>query len=272
MNYIIVDVERNSFNYATDKPSEIVEIGAVKINDDGNIIDTFSTLVKPSCPLSKFTIKLTHITEEMISEAPAFEEAYKKFVQFLGDSYVFVSWGKEDYRFFQSDCQLFGQDLFQPDRLLDIQEVYMYGVLKAFSTPSLSSALEYLDIEENEHSHRALSDAESTAKIFSRLNSLLDIHSVQKPKRFAQELYFLNGTINNSGKKKFSKLIKTVISKTGNLHISWQEFKSHPKWMEYKDDFSVDNVLEKFYEKQFPKFKTNVINNLMQKTNAVKTV
>ncbi|WP_158553573.1 exonuclease domain-containing protein [Peribacillus saganii] len=272
MHYIIVDVERNSFNYATDKPSEIIEIGAVKINADGKIIDTFSTLVKPSCPLSKFTIKLTQITEDMMSQAPAFDEAYEKFVQFLGDRYVFVSWGKEDYRFFKSDCQQYGWDLFQPDRLLDIQEVFMYGVLKVFSTPSLSSALQHLNIEENENSHRALSDAVSTAKIFSKLNRILDIHSIEKPKRFAQELYFLNGKINNSGKKKYSKLIKTVIKKTGNQQLSWPEFKLHPKWIEYKSDFSVDNVLEKFYEKQFPKYKTSVINGILQQKNAVKTV
>jgi DNA polymerase III epsilon subunit-like protein len=266
MNYIIVDVERNSFNYETDKPSEIVEIGAVKISPDGKVLESFSSLVKPSCALSSFTIKLTHITEEMVKDAPSFEEAYQNFVQFLGGNYVFVSWGKEDYRFFEADCSRHNIAIFKPELLMDIQEVYMHGLLKTFSTPSLSSAIEFLEIEENENAHRALSDAESTGKIFIALNKMFDVHSVQKPKRFAKKLHFTDGEMNGSGKKKYTKIIKAVIKRTGNFHISWKEFKSQPKWVEHKDDFQIDSVLEKYYEKQFEKFKEHVIQSTIQKT------
>jgi DNA polymerase III epsilon subunit-like protein len=265
LNYIIVDVERNSFNYETDKPSEIIEIGAVKMNDDGEVIDNFSTFVKPSCALSRFTIKLTHINEDMIKDAPAFAEAYQDFVSFLGADYAFVSWGKEDYHFFEADCSRFEIDIFKPDVLMDIQEVYMYGVLKTFCTPSLASALRSLEIDENEHSHRALSDAESTANIFIALNNMLDVHSVQKPKRFAKDLYFTKGQMNSSGKKKYAKIIKAVLKKNGHVNLSWLEFIYHRKWTEYKDDFQIDSVLEKYYEKQFEKSKASVINNPIQK-------
>ncbi|CAH0346048.1 exonuclease domain-containing protein [Bacillus sp. CECT 9360] len=265
MNYIIVDVERNSFNYETDKPSEIIEIGAVKLNQDGEMIDSFSSFIKPSCALSRFTIKLTQINEDMIKDAPTFKECYRDFVTFLGEDYIFVSWGKEDYRFFEVDCIRNDTDIFIPASFMDIQEVLMYGVLKTFNTPSLSSALTALEIDENANSHRALSDAESTAKIFIALNNMLDIHSVQKPKRDAKVLYFIDGNINRSGKKKYVKLINSVMKKTGNLHLSWFEFKSHPKWVEFKDDFQIDSVLEKNYEKQFEKYKTNIINSIIQK-------
>jgi len=265
MDYIIVDVERNSFNYPTDKPSEIIEIGAVKLNRDGRVIDTFSTLVKPSCALSSFTIKLTHINEDMVKNAPTFQAVYQDFVDFLGENYVFVSWGKEDYRFFQTDCNRYELDLFKPDLLMDIQEVYMYGALQTFSQPSLSSALSSLGIEVNENAHRALSDAESTAKIFTAMQNMVDIHSVEKPKRFAKELHFTNGKMNSSGKKKYARIMKAVMKKTGQIHLSWKEFISHPKWLEYKDDFQIDSVLEKYYEKQFEKTKTNLIHNMFQK-------
>lgn len=265
MNYIIVDVERNSFNYETDKPSEIIEIGAVKLNQDGELIDRFSSLIKPSCALSRFTIKLTHINEEMIKNAPTFKECYRNFVTFLGEEYTFVSWGKEDYRFFEVDCIRNDTDIFIPASFMDIQEVFMYGVLKTFNTPSLSSALAALEIEENANSHRALSDAESTSKIFNALNNMFDIHSVQKPKRDAKVIYFIDGKINRPGKKRYSKLIYSVIKKTGNMHLTWSEFRSHPKWVEFKDDFLIDSVLEKYYEKQFDKYKTSIINSIIQK-------
>ncbi|RFU64984.1 exonuclease domain-containing protein [Peribacillus glennii] len=265
MSYIIVDVERNSFNYTTDKPSEIIEIGAVKLDESGTILETFSTLVKPSCSLSNFTAKLTHITEDMVKDAPRFKEAYRHFVHFLGEHYVFVSWGKEDYRFFQADCSRFGLGLFRPSALLDIQEVYMYGVLETFSTPSLSSALAHLDIQDNENSHRALSDAQGTAKIFTVLQNKFDIHAVQKPKRLASELHFTNGKMNSSGKKKFARLIRATMKKTNEINLTWKDFSSHTKWLEYKDDFQIGSVLEKYYEKQFEKTKTNIIHSLIHK-------
>ncbi|PLT35407.1 exonuclease domain-containing protein [Bacillus sp. V5-8f] len=265
MNYIIVDVERNSFKYATDKPSEIIEIGAVKLDETGTVLDTFSTLIKPLCTLSNFTSKLTNITEDMIKDAPRFKEAYSNFVHFLGKDYVFVSWGKEDYRFFQSDCNRLELKLFEPSSLLDIQEVYMYGVLHTFNTPSLTSALAQLEIKENQNAHRALSDAESTAKIFLALRNKFDLYSVQKPKRLASELHFSSGKLNSSGKKKFSRLISSTMKKTGQLNLTWKQFNSHSKWQEYKKDFQIDSVLEKYYEKQFNKTKNNIIHSLKQK-------
>ncbi|WP_409305528.1 exonuclease domain-containing protein [Peribacillus sp. SCS-155] len=271
MNYIVVDVERNSFNYETDKPSEIIEIGAVKLNQNGNVIDIFSALVKPSCPLSAFTKKLTHITEDMVSSAPSFEKVYQDFIDFMGEQYVFVSWGKEDYRFFQADCTRQGLPLFSPNMFLDIQEVYMYGVLKTFSTPSLASAVEFLGIEESGVSHRAFSDAENTAKIFVNLTGLFDVHSVKKPLRYAKKLYFVNGELNSSGKKKYTKIIKMVIKKTGNSHVTWKDFKTHAKWLEYKEDFQIDNLLEKYYEKYFDKYKGIAVHSTMQK-HKVKSV
>ena len=49
MNYIIMDLEwNNSFNKATQKfMNEIIEIGAIKLDDELNQVDTFSELIKP---------------------------------------------------------------------------------------------------------------------------------------------------------------------------------------------------------------------------------
>ena len=49
MNYIIFDFEwNNAFNYAIKKSiNEIIEIGAVKLDRNLNIVDTFKQLIKP---------------------------------------------------------------------------------------------------------------------------------------------------------------------------------------------------------------------------------
>ena len=49
MEYIIFDLEwNNAFNYRTKKGiNEIIEIGAVKLNDDFEVVDTFKQLIYP---------------------------------------------------------------------------------------------------------------------------------------------------------------------------------------------------------------------------------
>ena len=52
MNYIVLDLEWNQCPYGKSReeerlPFEIVEIGAVKMNEQKEIIDTFHILVKP---------------------------------------------------------------------------------------------------------------------------------------------------------------------------------------------------------------------------------
>lgn len=49
MYYIIFDLEwNNAYNYSTGKGmNEIIEIGAVKLDEKLNIVDTFKQLIKP---------------------------------------------------------------------------------------------------------------------------------------------------------------------------------------------------------------------------------
>ena len=52
MNYIVLDLEWNQCPYGKDReneklPFEIIEFGAVKMNEKKEIVDTFHQLVKP---------------------------------------------------------------------------------------------------------------------------------------------------------------------------------------------------------------------------------
>ena len=52
MNYIVLDLEWNQAankknRYAKILPFEIIEIGAVKLNDSFQIIDTFQEVIRP---------------------------------------------------------------------------------------------------------------------------------------------------------------------------------------------------------------------------------
>ncbi len=104
MNYIIFDLEWNNvFNYKTNKGfNEIIEIGAVKLNDRLEIVDSFKQLIKPAVTkkLSSNFKSLTRITmEEIKADGLPFDEAFNDFARWCGNgdnNTVFLSWSQSD--------------------------------------------------------------------------------------------------------------------------------------------------------------------------------
>lgn len=65
--------------------SEILEIGAVKLNEQNAVLEEFQTYVKPqySRVLPRVTV-LTGITEETVATAPSYAEAMANFTDWIG--------------------------------------------------------------------------------------------------------------------------------------------------------------------------------------------
>jgi len=63
MHYIILDLEATCWEEKSDKANEIIEIGAVKLDENLEVVDTFSQYVRPviSPELSDFCKTLTSI-------------------------------------------------------------------------------------------------------------------------------------------------------------------------------------------------------------------
>ncbi|MBR1810839.1 MAG: exonuclease domain-containing protein [Clostridia bacterium] len=104
MYYVIMDLEWDNVFVKKIRGyiNEIIEIGAVLVDDDLNFIDDFTCLVKPISgrKLTSQVKRLTHITNEEIRHAGLpFHEAIKAFRAWLppGDT-VFMSWGSGDLR------------------------------------------------------------------------------------------------------------------------------------------------------------------------------
>ena len=70
MSYVILDLEWNgSYSKKIHRyGNEIIEFGAVKIDDYFNIVDTFSMLIKPQIgkKISRHIAKLKHITNDAL--------------------------------------------------------------------------------------------------------------------------------------------------------------------------------------------------------------
>lgn len=64
--------------------AELVEIAAVKWHG-GKIIDTYQTFVKPNRLMGEAVIKIHHITNEMVADAPKIEAVLPDFDKFIRD-------------------------------------------------------------------------------------------------------------------------------------------------------------------------------------------
>lgn len=103
MQFIIMDLEWNNAYCKKLKGyiNEIIEFGACKVDEDFNVIDEFSVIVKAQVgkKLQGRVKALTHITNEDISNGVPFFKALSMFRNWVGDDEnVFFSWGDGDIR------------------------------------------------------------------------------------------------------------------------------------------------------------------------------
>ena len=107
MNYIIVDFEMNPVadEYKAERQIchfEIIEIGAVIMDESFMVLGEFKTLVKPQYNDSiykRYEI-LTGISMQMVYGAPTFAAAYEKFADWcesFGNEYEVYAWSENDY-------------------------------------------------------------------------------------------------------------------------------------------------------------------------------
>lgn len=178
MNYIVLDLE---FNGAYSKNrhrfvNEIIEFGAVKLDEQLNIVDTFSELVTPqiSKKLNTHVSALTHITiDELKKSNNSFSHVMSRFRKFLGDG-VLMSWSNSDILVLIENYKYFyGNDKMSFLKFYVNLQKYCERAL-GYSDRShqmgLSTCAEQLGIEFEDNSlHRAYNDAELTAECFKAL-------------------------------------------------------------------------------------------------------
>ena len=174
--YIVLDLEWNQGTPKTERsdlPFEVIEIGAVKLNQDKEIIGRFESLICPVVYKRIFymTARVTNITMEELKKADGFPEVLKRFLKWCGDDFIFCTWGSMDLTEIRRNSDFHGLDPIAegPLHYLDIQKLYSLELDDGKSRRSLEKAVDALDIEKNDDFHRADSDAYYTAEIFRRL-------------------------------------------------------------------------------------------------------
>lgn len=203
MDYIVFDLEWNQCPYGKEKenkklPFEIIEIGAVKLNDHREVVDEFHQVIRPVVyhQLHFKTREILSIREEELKKGIPFQIGIQKFLNWCGEDFRFCTWGTLDLMELQRNMKFYKQLslLKGPIYYFDIQKLFSIEYEDRKTRRSLEDAIDHLHIEKDCGFHRALNDAHYTAEVLRKmsLETVLSNYSIdhyQNPKNRRQEIY-----------------------------------------------------------------------------------
>ncbi len=177
MFYIVLDLEWNNTYARKTKGfiNEIIEFGAVMLDDNLQQVDEFSTLIKSqiSKKLRGRVKELTNISNEDLDMGMPFTQAVSFFKKWInGRENVLMTWGDGDIRVLIDNCRYLMNSATIPflTNYVNVQN-YFQSVVKQpnKNQVGLSAAAEMLGIDFSEYiQHRALGDSLLTAECFRR--------------------------------------------------------------------------------------------------------
>ena len=176
MNYIVLDLEWNQSNTGDEEevkqiPFEIIDFGAIKLNNRDEMIDEFNQLVKPQVyqHMHYITSKIIHLHMKDLQKGRPFPEVMQEFLDWCGEDYIFCTWGPLDLFELQRNMKYYYMDPLAsaPIRFLDVQKLFSIRYEDRKLRRSLEFAIDFLHIEKDVPFHRAFSDAYYTARILA---------------------------------------------------------------------------------------------------------
>lgn len=179
MNYIVFDLEWNQSNTGEEVevnrlPFEIIEIGAIKLNNEKVMIGEFNELVKPQVyhEMHHITSKLIRMQMKELERGKPFLEVMERFLDWCGgEEYQFCTWGPLDLGELQKNMKFYGMEPLAdgPIPFLDVQKLFSIAYEDSKSRRALEHAIDFLQIEKDIPFHRAFSDAYYTAKVLRQI-------------------------------------------------------------------------------------------------------
>ncbi len=203
MNYIVFDLEWNQCPYGKDRevkrlPFEIVEIGAVKLDQNRGLIDLYHRIIKPTVyrKLHYRTREIIHMSQEDLEQGMPFQEAIQEFLTWVGGDSIFCTWGTSDLTELQRNMKYYGllSLLKGPLHYYDVQKLFAIQYETMKSRRGLEYAIDYLHLQKGQDFHRALADARYTAEIFQRIDKDVvlaydSIDTYQNPREKKDEIH-----------------------------------------------------------------------------------
>ena len=179
MDYVIFDLEWNQCPQGKARenpriPFEIVEIGAIKLNDRKEEIGRFHELIRPLVyhRLHFRTKEVIHIDQKELNHARTFSPVVRDFLAWCGEDCKFVTWGSLDLTELQRNMDYYHirNPLPNPLFFYDLQKMFSILYDDGKSRLSLEDAVELLQLPKSLPFHRAFDDTCYTAEIMKHMD------------------------------------------------------------------------------------------------------
>ncbi len=179
MNYVVMDLEWNQCPQGKARenpriPFEIVEIGAIRLNENLEETGTFHEVIRPLVyhRLHFRTQEVIHISQEEFDHARTFSPVVRDFLAWCGEDVRFVTWGSLDLLELQRNMDYYRISNPFPLPLFysDLQKMYSIEFDDGKSRCALEDAVEALQIPKSRPFHRALDDTFYTAEVMKRMD------------------------------------------------------------------------------------------------------
>ncbi len=182
MDYIVLDMEWNQPWPGSPSAKkvlpvqirgEIIQIGAVRLTQDGTVADEFQVMIRPKFyrRLNRRVSKLTGIKESRLKEEGIpFPEAMTQFRSWCGEDIVFLTWGFDDIGILRENLRIFGLEEDWTSRWYNAQMIFNAQTDGSNAQKALKTAMEIFGIEATRPAHDALGDAYHTALICAKLD------------------------------------------------------------------------------------------------------
>lgn len=225
MNYIVLDLEWNQSpggkkTEHAPLPFEIIEIGAVKLNANKEILDEFHRLIRPVVykKLHHQIQRVLKKTAEDFNNGTTFSQAILDFFQWCGEDYRICTWGPMDLPELQRNMLYYQIPLSLLERPLlyyDVQKLFSIAYEDRKTRRTLEFAVDFLNICKTEEFHGALCDARYTALVLQHLERSLiqnnySIDCFIPPQSKKEEIYAVFSTYSKYISREFDSREKAL--------------------------------------------------------------
>lgn len=179
-SYVVVDFEMCNIPRSVKRgrfPStrELIEIGAVLLDESLAIADSYKSFVAPQYGMvDTYIHNLTGITRASTEAAPDTKSVLEAFAAWLPEDAVLVSWSGNDKTQLMNELEGKGLDIPKIAGLMDSWIDCQRTFSEKMDNPrdfALSEALIIANIDYEDGAHDALVDAHNTALLFAKMES-----------------------------------------------------------------------------------------------------
>lgn len=179
MNYIVFDLEWNqppTEEAMVLEPiwleGEIIEIGAVKLDEHFKTVDEKRLYIRPRyyTKMHRRIAALTGIRDKDLEEkGRPFPEVFDEFMDWCGEEFTYVTWSGSDLPMLLDNMLLHGISIDRLPPVLDAQRVFSREIMRIDRKLSLEEAIRVLG-EQGDTAHDALHDSRNTVKVMNHLD------------------------------------------------------------------------------------------------------